>query len=316
VNLSQKRARLVVGVGATCLGLLAAGQPLAVAAEAPGHAKPAHAQRSLPGGNLILNPGAEAGVGGDLPSWDTTPGFVAESYGAEFRPGVEVSQAIGGGAQLFAGGSESTISYGTQVIDVSSAAEEIDGGGIAVNLSAYLGGIDAEGDYAQVSAFFLPASGGQPLRTPLTVGPVTAADRGNQTKLLLRSALSTLPVGTRRIQITITSTRVDGTYTDGYADNLSLNLAFRPGSTTVTRIKASGRRVKGKIAAKAPCKSGRKVVLKKGSKTIASAKSKGSGKFTLKSKKHKKGKLTIKVSKRTVGSTTCAASTKKVPGRH
>ena len=116
-----KRARLAACIGATFLALVAAEAPVATADEAP-----APAARSLPSGNLILNPGAEAGVGGDLPSWDTTPGFVAETYGAEFRPGVEVSQQIGGGAQLFAGGSESTVSYGTQVIDVSQAAEEID----------------------------------------------------------------------------------------------------------------------------------------------------------------------------------------------
>ena len=170
-----------------------------------------------------------------------------------------------------------------------------------------------------MSAFFLPAGDGQPLRTPLTVGPVTAAERGNQTKLLPRSALSTLPVGTRRIQITITSTRVDGTYTDGYADNLTLNLALRPGSTvkgSVKGIKSPGRRIKGKIAAKSPCASGRKIVIKKGSKTVGSGRTKAGGKFNIKTKKHKKGKLTVTVRKRTVGSTSCAALKAKVPGRN
>lgn len=322
---SPRTVRVLAG-SITCLALLAAGQVDA------GAARPERRdldQRStttptatLPSGNLIQNPGAEAATDGSLPSWETTPGFVAELYGSDFRPPIEVSQRIGGGASLFAGGSEADVSSGSQVVDVSAGASQIDAGTVIARLSAYLGGIDAENDYAEVVATFLPAVGEQPLGQAARLGPVTAADRGFVTDLRPRSTERTIPVGTRRIQVTIISTRFEGIYTDGYADNLSLTLTDRPVppvppvTTKVPDVKVKGRRVKGRISAAAPCKAGRTVVVKKGKKTLGTARSQKSGSFSIKTKKHKKGKLTVTIRKRTVGSTICSQVTKKVPGRH
>jgi len=42
--------------------------------------------------------------------------------------------------------------------------------------------------------------------------------------LLLRTATRSVPTATRKITVVITSTRVDGTYNDGYADNVSVIL--------------------------------------------------------------------------------------------
>lgn len=290
---------------------------------------------AVPSGNLLRDPGAELGGYGE---WATANGFVIEAYGAEFRPSQAAGAAIGGGTNVFAGGSDANSSSATQVVDVSGAAAEIDAGSVTAQLSAYLGGIDDEADYATVAADFLPAAADTPLGTT-TIGPVTAADRGNQTALLQRTGTAPLPVGTRRIRVTITATRLVGVYTDGYADNLSLVLTGQqvtptptpsasPGATAtptpvqrrrgiIKGIKSPGRRIKGKISvAGKTCKAGRRITVKKGSKTVGKGRTKASGSFNIKSKKHKKGKLTVKVSRKTTAGTICAALTKKVPGRN
>jgi hypothetical protein len=297
---------------------------------------------AVPSGNLLKDPGAEQGGYGD---WDTSSGFVVEQYGADNRPSNAVGSSIGGGANVFAGGSEANVSSARQTVDVSSSASEIDAGSVSATLRAYLGGVDDEEDFAEVTADFF--AGDDAFRGRMKIGPVTAADRSNQTALLLRSATATVPTGTRSIRLTIVATRRFGTYTDGYADNLSLTLSG-PGSTTpgpggtstpggtvtppptgtttpgpvspgrgrVVSIKSPGRRVKGRVSTKAPCKAGRTVVVSKGAKTLGKKKTTASGRFNIKTKKHKKGKLVVKVRRRTVGNTTCAPVKKKVPGRN
>jgi hypothetical protein len=75
------------------------------------------------------------------------------------------------------------------------------------------------------------------------VGPVTAADRSNQTTLLPRSTAVVVPAGTRQIRLTIAATRVSpGSYNDGYADNVAIELTehqeppedVTPPETTIT----------------------------------------------------------------------------------
>lgn len=270
--------------------------------------------------NLLKDPGAELGGYGD---WETANGFAIEAYGAENRPSKAVGDSIGGGADVFAGGSDAQQSSATQTVAVGAQAKAIDGGASTARLAGHLGGVDDEGDYAEVTAEFLPADGDAALGAPVKIGPVTAAERGNQTALLPRSASGAVPPGTRRIRVTITATRVFGVYTDGYADNLSLTLdgadatptptaTATPARPTSVSVKRRGRRIKGRVQATAPCRAGRRVVIKKGSKTVGRTRSKASGRFTLKTKKAKKGKLTVKVKSRTVGSTVCRSSTKKV----
>ncbi len=91
---------------------------------------------------------------------------------------------------------------------------------------------------------------------------------------------------------------------------------YVPRRTKISGIKSPGRRIKGRVGGATPCKAGRRVVVKKGSKTIGSSRSKRNGSFNVKTKKHKKGKLTVSVRKRTVGNTICRATTKRVPGRN
>jgi hypothetical protein len=57
-----------------------------------------------------------------------------------------------------------------------------------------------------------------------SIGPVTNVDRSELSGLLFESTDGLVPVGTRSIDLTLLLSRVDGTYNDGYADNLSLVL--------------------------------------------------------------------------------------------
>ena len=61
-----------------------------------------------------------------------------------------------------------------------------------------------------------------------TIGPVTPAERESVSNLLPRTAAFALPAGTRSIRVTITATRAQGDYNDGYVDNVSLSLAGPP----------------------------------------------------------------------------------------
>lgn len=322
MDLLTRHSRVLVCL-VTCLGFLATGHAAAADTAGPEAGRVEHdpspgPHRALAAGNLLLNPGAEDGVGGGLPSWDTTPGFVGELYGSEFRPGLQVSEAIDGGAGLFAGGSEADTSSASQVVDVSSAAREIDAGAVSAHLRAYLGGIDDEGDYAQVSLAFLPADGDQPVTPPVYLGPVTAADRGFVTSLLPRSAERVVPATTRRILVTITATRFVGIYTDGYADNLSLTLSPHTVSVTthIQNLRARGGTVYGEIRATSPCRARRTLVVKKNGSVLGTSKSRASGSFTVPTRKHKQGKLVVSVQSRRTETTVCTAVSREVPGRH
>jgi hypothetical protein len=179
---------------------------------------------------LLINPGAEAGACASdgttleaIPGWTTTSNFTVVCYGnSSSYPETSVSTAIGGGNGFFAGGASGTPNTATQTVDVSSATSEIDAGTVQANLSGYLGGYGTQGDNMVVTAAFLNSLG-QSLSS-FQIGPVLPADRNNVTTLLARSASAAVPSGTRSIRVTMTATRTDGSYNDGYADNLSLTL--------------------------------------------------------------------------------------------
>jgi hypothetical protein len=179
--------------------------------------------------NLLANPGAESGEGAPdadaqppVPDWETTASFTAVLYGAPQFPTPADSARLGGGAKFFAGGPGAAVSTATQVVDVSSQAAEIDAGRLQATLSALLGGFASQNDAATVSAVYRSAANAELGRT--TIGPVTPADRNNQTSLQQRSAAAPVPPGTRSIQVVLTATRSEGTYNDGYLDNVSITL--------------------------------------------------------------------------------------------
>ena len=179
-------------------------------------------------GNLILNPGAEAdvgstdsGCGGDLDVafWEPeTETFSAIQYGTGGFPDATVGTKIGGGNNLFTGGCPTTdVSTGAQTAVVSGSASEIDAGQVGATLSGYLGGFSTQDDQAKVDVFFRGAGGADLGSTgaDLRIGPVTAADRGGLTDLLLRSANAGVPPGTRSVLTRLTLTRFSGSANDG-----------------------------------------------------------------------------------------------------
>jgi hypothetical protein len=199
----------------------------------------APAQAAIPAGNQIRNPDAETGAGSNdsstqspspIPEWTTSPNFTEHLYdpqGSTDFPDTDDSAAINGGKQMFAGGpstnGDNTTETAAQDVDVSGAAAEIDAGGVSATLAADLGGFSAQEDNATITATFLNA-GGQDVGH-LTIGPVTATDRGSQTSLLARTTSGTVPVGTRKVHVLITATKTEGDYNDGYIDNVSLTFA-------------------------------------------------------------------------------------------
>jgi hypothetical protein len=189
------------------------------------------AQATVPGGNLVKNGDAEAAPGSNdsgtvspIPGWTVTGPFTSVAYGAPAFPDATVAAAVNGGKNFFAGGPSTASGSATQDIDVSGAAKEIDGGTVKASLSGVLGGFSSQGDNTVVSAQFLGASGND-LGSPVSIGPVSAADRQNVSNLLPRSADGAVPAGTRTIRITITATRTEGSYDDGYSDNIGLTLS-------------------------------------------------------------------------------------------
>jgi hypothetical protein len=205
----------------------------------------APAGAAIPSGNLVVNGDAQTGTAASgsstvapvpIPGWRTTANLTEQLYDATSFPDATAAAAIGGGTQFFAGGppatGDNTNETASQDVDLSAAAAEIDAGGVTATLAAALGGFESQADAARVDATFLAADG-RALGS-VSVGPVTAEDRDGQTQLLARSASGLVPVSTRSVRVVITATRVEGSYNDGYADNVSLALAAAPAPSAAT----------------------------------------------------------------------------------
>lgn len=75
-------------------------------------------------------------------------------------------------------------------------------------MRGYFGGYTSQDDSSALVLDFKGASD-EDLGS-VRIGDVLASDRGGTTGLLERSSVGTLPVGTRRIQTTLTMTRTSG----------------------------------------------------------------------------------------------------------
>jgi hypothetical protein len=209
----------------------------------------------VPPGNLLANPGAEAGPGAadssaidPPPGWTAVGNFTAVRYGTPDFPTAADGAGLGGGANFFAGGPDSAASAGTQAVDVSAAAAEIDGGGVSATVSGDFGGFAGQNDSATLTATYLGVTGAA-LGT-LVSPPVTLGDRDGGTALLFRTATGPVPAGTRSIGVRLDLVRQDGAYNDGYADNLSLTLSTEPAPVFHKTVVAG--RVRGKIRFRKP----------------------------------------------------------------
>ncbi|MGZ5834691.1 MAG: tandem-95 repeat protein [Xanthobacteraceae bacterium] len=212
--------------------------------------------------NLIVNPGAELGPAESdfthavVPQgwtasqgWTSTSGFTAVTYAAgAVDPtflGAADSAALGpplgsqdGGLAYFAGGPANATSSIFQIIDVSNYGADIDLSLVQAILSADLGGYTGQEDNIVLTAHYLATSdNGSELGHTIIAGPTdhdpsqpnrqdfaTTFGLPDATLLMPEGGFDVIPVGTRFIEIELTSNRASGSYNDGYADNLSLQL--------------------------------------------------------------------------------------------
>ena len=181
-------------------------------------------------GNVLVNPGAEAGTPAERrhvepapPGWTRTGAFTSVRYGTVVGsvpfPSRRVSEVLAAGDAFFAAGPGKG-GTATQVADLRDAAPEIDLGRGTIALSAALGGYRSSADGAIVEATFR-APGGRSLGS-VRIGPVSAADRAGATTLLPRRADARIPPLTRSIAVTLRSTPAAGSYDDAYFDSVSL----------------------------------------------------------------------------------------------
>ncbi len=189
---------------------------------------------SLFGRNLVVNGDTEGSAGSPVgafvgrPGWSLGAGtFTAVPYNAAGGfPNVATDSVPANRGYGFFSGGNSSISSVAQKIEISAIGPQIDIGKVAYTFSADLGGYFTDGDSATVNLGFYDAS--LTLIDLKSIGPVTAADRGNKTGLLPRLTSGFIPPNTRMLNVTVTMTRSNGTANDGYADNISIVLTAPP----------------------------------------------------------------------------------------
>jgi hypothetical protein len=214
----------------------------------------APASAALPSGNLVVNPGAEAGPGATdssaqvpLPGWTVTGPLTAVAYGTSGFLTTDDASRLGGGVNFFAGGPDGSVNTASQVINVAGAAPEI-AKGVTGTLSALIGGYATQDDSATVSAQPLDAAG-TAIAPPTVLPAVFEADRQGITNLLPRTAQVSIPLDTRLIVVTITATRSAGQYNDGYVDDVSFSFG---GGAPVAGKSVGARKVGGTVLVRAP----------------------------------------------------------------
>jgi len=233
------------------LGLVAFAATVLMAPTATADAVPSAKQK--PGPNLLVNPGAENGVPvravknyraftnrGWTPMGYEADG-IAQVPAVQFPYATTYNGGLNGGltkttkgpspatrgARYFFGGSSNTTATLTQPVSLAKYASAIDAGKATFVMSGWLGGYADQADAVTVTAAFLDANG-QQVGTPATIGPVTPAMRGNQTKLMLRSTTGAVPAQARSVTVQMRfGVRTGGTTNDGYADNLTFRVAGR-----------------------------------------------------------------------------------------
>jgi hypothetical protein len=161
--------------------------------------------------NLLTNPGAEAGLSG----WTVAEGAPAViAYGTAGYPTTTGPGPANRGANFFGGGNVAR-SRLTQTV-------ALPGGVNRFELGAHLGGYADQNDTAACTVAFLDSAGATV--GSASIGPVTAADRGNATGLLARATSGALPAAARSARIELVFVRAGGTSNDGYADAVSFGV--------------------------------------------------------------------------------------------
>ena len=237
------------------------------------------ADRGAQPSSLLRSGGAEDGFGGnfvgvDYPvsGWETNGGLTALRYGLpgfpnppSNLPAIEAANKAqkifprgGAGKRFFFGGNQA-VSTATQIVSLSAPVAELDTGRAKVTLSGLLGGKGAEADEGTAVASFLNAQNTQ--IGVVAIGPVTPAERNNQTTFIRKLQTATLPAGTRRIRVTLTATRRAGQTNDAYFENLALTYSkpeaqapttpptpVQPPATPPPGVTGNGPNVSGRVS--------------------------------------------------------------------
>jgi hypothetical protein len=184
--------------------------------------------------NLIRNAGAEGAtpdsVGGKVHvnAWTVAHAdqFTAVAYGVPAFPDQNSPGPLHRGDNFFAGGPDGTSANGTQIVSLSDYRTMISAGNAAFDLSGWLGGYSSQRDAATLSVTWRNGAG-DAVGAVTKIGPVSAAARQDVTGMLRRHASGAVPVKARSVLVKLHMGRADGTYNDGYADNLSLTITHK-----------------------------------------------------------------------------------------
>jgi hypothetical protein len=187
--------------------------------------------------NLLVNGDAETQRCTDdwtaqtsVPGWRVTRGAVSVLCYSAFSHTREMpvlpTNGSAGTALFTTPGADSAME---QTIDVSAAAAAIDHSTVGFALSGWLGGWDASPERATLTASFVDVNGNA-TGYPVTIANVDASLRNNVTALLRREVDGLVPAGTRQITVTVQFLSGIESYSNAFADNLSLTLNGHIGS--------------------------------------------------------------------------------------
>ena len=181
--------------------------------------------------NLLVNGDAEAQrcthdwtAQTSVPGWRVTRGAASVLCYSAFNYTSQVpvlpSSASAGEALFTAPGADTAME---QTVDVSAAASAIDHGTVGFALSGWLGGWDARPERATLTANFVDANGNA-TGNPVAIANVDAKARNNVTALVQSEVDGFVPAGTREIIVTVQFLSGMESYSNAFADNLSLTL--------------------------------------------------------------------------------------------
>lgn len=177
-------------------------------------------------GNLVRNPGAEAGDG-DLSDWHPagTPRARSLAYGIDDnQPSPTDPGPYDRGTYLFAGAPDARTSGLEQEIAIDQAwRDAIDRDGVVVDFSAYLGGYRQERDIAEAALTFVGED--QQQLGHIVLPTMGLEERAGKTGLWPTGESATVPKGTVALIVTIRFSRFDGIANDSYADDIGVSLS-------------------------------------------------------------------------------------------
>ena len=181
------------------------------------------------GPNLIVNGDAENGLGSSdgsnvsVPDWTTSSNFTAVAYGSSDYLPANSPGPTDRGSNFFAGGPSNASSSATQTISLASDSAGINTGTTQFNLSGWFGGYSSQDDYASLTATFYNSRGDA--LDSMNIGGISAADRNGVSGLSYRETSDFVPIGATSVGMSLNMTRLNGSYNDGYADNLSFSVS-------------------------------------------------------------------------------------------